>query len=76
MTDESSKNELVVGDVVKLRSGGPLMTVASTVRDNGYLLCAWFDNEGVHEWPFDPAALTPDSKVDLNKFRQMLPERV
>lgn len=30
------------GDVVKLRSGGPEMTV-DYVEDNGYAYCTWYD---------------------------------
>ena len=30
------------GQVVQLKSGGPLMTVMS-VEDNGWVKCVWFD---------------------------------
>lgn len=36
-----SQSELKPGDVVRLKSGGPSMTVRS-VTNNGNLRCAWF----------------------------------
>jgi uncharacterized protein YodC (DUF2158 family) len=46
-----------VGDVMKLRSGGPRMTVIN-VTDQ--ITCAWFTSEGEHrEGIFLPGALEP-----------------
>jgi uncharacterized protein YodC (DUF2158 family) len=39
-----------VGDVVKLKSGGPKMTVAGPAVSKiaGYISCSWFDKDGNH----------------------------
>jgi uncharacterized protein YodC (DUF2158 family) len=53
-----------VGDVVVLKSGGPLMTVHSiglftaTAPDEG-LLCVWFDDKRRVEDVFHPDAVEP-----------------
>jgi len=51
-----------VGDVVQLKSGGPLMTVHnigdySHTGPNPGLLCVWFDNVKKVEDVFDPRAV-------------------
>lgn len=48
-----------VGDVVSLKSGGPLMTVHyigdySPTGPNPGLLCVWFDDKRKMEEVFDP----------------------
>ena len=40
-----SPDPLKIGDVVKLKSGGPLMTVVRFTHD-GDPLCTWFDYSG------------------------------
>ncbi len=41
---------LQVGDTVRLKSGGPLMTVESTDYSNGAVNCIWFcDDENKAE---------------------------
>lgn len=46
-----------VGDLVQLKSGGPVMTVASVRDDIGQLACKWFLNsEPKSDW-FPPEAL-------------------
>ena len=45
-----------VGDVVKLKSGGPRMTV--TERGFHFVQCAWFDADNqLHHGEFDAAFL-------------------
>ena len=35
-----------IGTLVRLKSGGPVMTVDGIYTDNGSLSCAFFDDEG------------------------------
>lgn len=39
----SEPDEIKDGDTVKLKSGGPLMTVVGPSTVKGMLLCTWFD---------------------------------
>jgi uncharacterized protein YodC (DUF2158 family) len=55
-------NNFNVGDVVQLKSGGPLMTVHqiddfSPSGPNPGLLCVWFDDKKKVENIFDPRAV-------------------
>jgi uncharacterized protein YodC (DUF2158 family) len=34
-----------IGDVVRLRSGGPLMTVLTTNAEKELVVCSWFDQK-------------------------------
>ncbi|QFU22787.1 YodC family protein [Shewanella eurypsychrophilus] len=56
-----------LGDIVRLKSGGPAMTVATTGGEN--ILCSWFMNNKLEEAVFAPQALEPvvedDSAYDL-----------
>jgi uncharacterized protein YodC (DUF2158 family) len=57
-------NDFKVGDVVQLKSGGPLMTVHSIgdyspTGPNPGLLCVWFDGNKKVEDIFDPRAVEP-----------------
>lgn len=59
----------VVGDVVRLRSGGPLMVVYEWLSDAKLVACMWWDAElplatsrqqdmgGYREWNFSPDVL-------------------
>lgn len=47
-----------VGDVVRLRSGGPAMTVLDP-EENGEFWCAWFAEETLLSQDFPAACLTP-----------------
>jgi uncharacterized protein YodC (DUF2158 family) len=50
-------NQFKVGDMVKLKSGGPKMTVNSILA-NGKLMCAWFDGTNKpNKEQFHPDAL-------------------
>lgn len=54
------------GDVVRLKSGGPSMTVTSQ-DNNGELVCKWLDSSGklsMHSFP--PAALDSVETEDEN----------
>lgn len=51
-------NEYQKGDLVRLKSGGPLMTVESIEEDQVY--CVWFDEEDKPQGDdFHPDQLTP-----------------
>jgi len=50
-----------IGDVVRLRSGGPKMTVHGLVSD-GDVVCQWFEGNEVHEESFPKDAL---KKIEL-----------
>lgn len=47
------------GDVVKLKSGGPSMTVDSVFEDWGALaaICSWFDGKGIKQNRFPVTSL-------------------
>jgi uncharacterized protein YodC (DUF2158 family) len=55
------QQEFQPGDVVRLKSGGPKMTV-SKVDDDGSLRCKWFDGSTLCEETF-PAAELVKTKV-------------
>ena len=60
--------EFKVGDVVQLKSGGPLMTVTYVGEQDGAprVWCSWFVNNTKEEkGTFPPAALTAVSDEDL-----------
>lgn len=51
------KEEFKEGDVVKLKSGGPKMTIINI--DNISILCGYFDRQDVYRTSlFDPISLT------------------
>ena len=41
MDNNESSQEFKIGDVVKLKSGGPTMTV-NNIEENGEIYCQWF----------------------------------
>lgn len=49
--------QLKAGDVVKLKSGGPKMTVESTASNPAGVLCTWFDKAEKKSSCFQPEAL-------------------
>jgi uncharacterized protein YodC (DUF2158 family) len=52
VTEKINENTDLTGRVVRLKSGGPLMTAAS--RHEGRWWCRWFSGEGEpHLWSFD-----------------------
>ena len=47
------------GDIVRLKSGGPLMTVASIVPSAPGIVCAWFDGGQLASASFVTITLWP-----------------
>ena len=54
--------QLKAGDVVKLKSGGPKMTVEGTESNPAGILCTWFDKADKKSSCFQPEALEPVGK--------------
>jgi len=55
-------SDLKVGDTVRLKSGGPLMTVTTVGRDEGtpYVWTSWFDDRKESQGHFPAAAVEKD----------------
>ena len=50
--------EFKIGDIVALKSGGPLMTVDSVPSGEiQHINCVWFDDVTVKRWTFNAEAL-------------------
>lgn len=48
---------IFVGDLVRLNSGGAIMTVQA-ISDSGHVECRWFDqNDSLHHCRFHPQTL-------------------
>lgn len=47
-----------IGDVVRLNSGGPAMTVASILDNGDTVATIWFDGGEIIDFCFSPAELT------------------
>lgn len=43
MSESDNKGKFVVGDVVRLRSGSPAMTITNVSEENGCVDLLWFD---------------------------------
>jgi len=59
MNNSKSNQELKIGDVVKLKSGGPIMTVKN-IEENGEIYCQWFSGDKLNKLEdgyFPPASL-------------------
>lgn len=52
-----AKLEFDVGDVVRLKSGGPRMTVVGRMWGSDQLLCNWFEGVRSHAGSFPAKAL-------------------
>ncbi len=63
-----------VGDVVRLKSGGPAMTVTEPRTNSGNVGVSWFpNNEGKPEsWTFPVDAL---KTVDTEKYKPQSPSK-
>jgi len=53
------KDEIKVGDIVWLRSGGPALTVNNTGGEE--FICVWFVETRVASRPFRPESLTKEN---------------
>jgi uncharacterized protein YodC (DUF2158 family) len=42
MSESAKRPRLRGGDIVRLKSGGPLMTISDYDRDVGVVFCGWF----------------------------------
>ncbi len=63
--------QLDEGDIVKLRSGGPLMTVISADDENAY--CVWFDVQSqAHTKTFRVATII---REETSQIRNGIPPR-
>jgi uncharacterized protein YodC (DUF2158 family) len=52
-------SELKIGDVVMLKSGGPLMVVKEMIAPEGDIFCVWFDGPERYGSRFRPEDLSP-----------------
>ena len=59
----TNSTKLESGDVVKLKSGGPEMTISSIAENNRRTDCSWFDGPVHYRAFFDSACLV---KVEKN----------
>ncbi len=57
------QNELKHGDIVRLKSGGPLMTVGKTAKMLSDLRCFWFDKTEMKSAEFPPEVLEKSEKL-------------
>ena len=57
MTDDTFKP----GDTVKLKSGGPLMTVNDV--DGNDVICVWFEGKDINERAFKSATLKREAFI-------------
>lgn len=61
-------NQVKKGDTVRLKSGGPLMTVV--VVDGEFVTCQWFKGDRAQEGAFEAAALeASDDKPRVSYVR-------
>jgi uncharacterized protein YodC (DUF2158 family) len=54
-----------IGTTVRLKSGGPLMTVESGVDNMGTQICIWFTGETRQHAKFHPDTLQQDKGDDM-----------
>ena len=64
-------DNLQIGDVVQLKSGGPTMTVHQVNNDRS-VICQWFDRDGALKTePFQPAQLKKVELHDKASFKKL-----
>lgn len=56
-------NEFVIGDIVKLKSGGPEMTVNSVSENKKFFNCQWFAGKKLEQGRFPRESLDKVEKV-------------
>jgi len=54
----ASRMTIKIGDIVRLKSGGPDMTVEAQSELTGELVCAWFEGARKVRGAFPPQSLT------------------
>lgn len=59
----SEEQELKIGDVVQLKSGGPRMTIELIVDRDGTIYCVWFEKTDKKKASFSKEML---NKIDQN----------
>ena len=58
----NEERAIAIGDVVRLKSGGPAMTVVAVGRGvAGETLCAWMNAHGDQAWEAKSSAFPPAS---------------
>lgn len=62
MSEKINPNDIQLGDVVTLRSGGPRMTVAELYRDGQTAKCLYFHEGTVPEATIETIALVKASE--------------
>ena len=65
--EDGMTTEIQVGDVVKLKSGGPAMTVTAIDKTSKKAFCEWFESAEQHQGTFVLAALEPSNTLDRPK---------
>ncbi len=54
------------GDVVRLKSGGPRMTIVNFDTKNGCYRCTWFEKDNERKYGcFEPEIIEPDDDGPL-----------
>jgi uncharacterized protein YodC (DUF2158 family) len=65
--EDGMTTEIQVGDVVKLKSGGPAMTITAIDETSKKAFCEWFESTEQHQGTFVLAALKPSNPSDRPK---------
>ena len=66
MADETT---FAVGDIVRLKSGGPAMTVDDEMRWNGTIPVVWFNGDILERNDFWPDALRGEAATPPTEFQ-------
>lgn len=65
----SNKKQWVVGDLVQLKSGGPVMTVKTVSSPEGSYTCQWFAGKKL-EFGHFPGESLKDAKIEASQAPQ------